>query len=180
MNLGPVLLLPVGHPAKEDLETLSGDLAALGAACGVARPVPLPHSVYSRRRHQYLANAFLGLAAEALPALADRHGRVLAVTEADLYADDLNFVLGMADLHTRTAVISLCRLKLGADDATRRMRALKEASHELGHTFGLPHCPDAGCVMHFSNSLVDTDRKSQRFCAVCERKFGAQRPREPA
>jgi predicted Zn-dependent protease len=35
--------------------------------------------------------------------------------------------------------------------------------------------PDAECVMHFSNALVDTDRKGHRPCAVCERKPTARR-----
>jgi archaemetzincin len=175
IQLGPVLLLPIGRPARDELQTLSRDLSAMGATCTVARPVPLPHSAYERRRNQYLANAFLALAAQAAPALADPRGKVLAVTEVDLYADGLNFVLGMAESHGRAAVISLCRLGLGAGPGVQRSRALKEAGHELGHTLGLAHCPDAGCVMHFSNALVDTDRKGHRLCAVCERKLNARR-----
>jgi archaemetzincin len=175
INLGPVLLLPVGHPAWEDLEPLSRNLSVMGTASTVGRSVPLPQPAYDRRRNQYLANAFLALAAQAAPALADPRGRVLAVTEADLYADDINFILGMAESRGRTAVISLCRLALGTDREKRRMRALKEAVHELGHTLGLAHCPDAGCVMHFSNALADTDRKGHRMCPVCERKLKAHR-----
>jgi archaemetzincin len=174
IDLGPVLLLPVGRIPREDLEILSRDLLAIGTACMVGRSVPLPQCAYDRRRNQYLANAFLALAAQAAPALADPRGKVLAVTEMDLYADDLNFVLGMAESHGRTAVISLCRLGLGADPQARRLRALKEAVHELGHTLGLAHCPDAECVMHFSNTLVDTDRKGSSLCAVCERKLVAR------
>jgi archaemetzincin len=175
IDLGPVLLLPVGRPAREHLETLSRDLSATGTACKVGRSVPLPKPAYDRRRNQYLANAFLALAAQAAPALADPRGKVLAVTEVDLYADDLNFVLGMAESHGRTAVISLCRLGLGAGPDVRRSRTLKEAVHELGHTLGLGHCPEPRCVMHFSNALADTDRKGHRLCAVCERKLVAHR-----
>jgi len=35
-------------------------------------------------------------------------------------------------------------------------RVIKEAVHELGHAFGLTHCENSKCVMHFSNSLQDT------------------------
>jgi len=50
-------------------------------------------------------------------------------------------------------------------------RTLKEAVHELGHTMGLGHCRDAGCVMHFSQSLIDTDVKSSYFCSRCQPKL---------
>jgi archaemetzincin len=36
--------------------------------------------------------------------------------------------------------------------------------HEIGHTWGLPHCPDPYCVMHFSSSLNDTDIKEVQYC----------------
>jgi archaemetzincin len=46
------------------------------------------------------------------------------------------------------------------------LRTLKEANHELGHTFGLHHCENV-CVMKFSNSLADTDKKPAIFCDTC-------------
>ncbi|MFQ6039016.1 MAG: archemetzincin, partial [Candidatus Aminicenantales bacterium] len=48
-------------------------------------------------------------------------------------------------------------------------RCVKEAVHELGHAFGLRHCPNPRCVMHFSNSLLDTDKKTASFCQRCSR-----------
>jgi archaemetzincin len=172
-RFGPILLLPIGRPAKHDLENLASDLSARGLVCTVSRAVPLPEDAYDRHRNQYLANAFLGLAARTAHALEGRRAGALAITEADLYAGDLNFVFGIAQSRDRAAVISLCRLGLGADPPLQRERALKEAVHELGHTLGLAHCPDPKCVMHFSNSLADTDRKGSRLCAACERKTDA-------
>ena len=49
-------------------------------------------------------------------------------------------------------------------------RAVKEAVHELGHTYGLGHCRDPRCIMYFSNTLHDTDLKGPGFCAACGEK----------
>jgi archaemetzincin len=98
---------------------------------------------------------------------------LLAVTEADLYADGLNFVFGEAYPAARCAIISLARLKVGypGKPFTAELflrRALTEAVHEVGHLLGIGHCPQPTCVMHFSNSLYDTDRKGPTFCSRCQ------------
>ena len=58
-------------------------------------------------------------------------------------------------------------MKILQQQARFRARALKEAMHELGHTFGLGHCTDPGCVMWFSSSLAETDRKGAAYCPRC-------------
>ena len=55
-----------------------------------------------------------------------------------------------------------------------RRRALQECVHELGHTWGPRHCWDARCVMHFSNSLPDTDARGAAFCSRCARRLRQQ------
>jgi archaemetzincin len=97
--------------------------------------------------------------------------RILAVTNYDLYANNLNFVFGLADTPEKSAVISLFRLRVGADEERFHSRVIKEAVHELGHTWGLSHCQNPRCVMHFSNSLEDTDRKETEWCESCGRKL---------
>ena len=47
------------------------------------------------------------------------------------------------------------------------LRTQKEAVHELGHTFNLQHCHRTFCVMHFSNSIFDTDKKESLLCDQC-------------
>lgn len=77
----------------------------------------------------------------------------------------------LADVRQKSAVISLFRLRADADEETFHRRAVKEAVHELGHTWGLSHCPHPRCVMRFSNSLEDTDRKETEWCGSCGRKL---------
>ncbi|CUS96705.1 matrixin family metalloprotease, partial [Candidatus Kryptobacter tengchongensis] len=50
-------------------------------------------------------------------------------------------------------------------------RVLTEAVHEIGHLLNLKHCSNPNCVMFFSNSILDTDRKGFLFCNGCRSKF---------
>lgn len=46
-------------------------------------------------------------------------------------------------------------------------RIVKEAIHEVGHMLGLMHCPNRGCVMIFSNTIGDVDKKTKNLCEMC-------------
>jgi len=145
----------------------------LGAAVRMGGNLPLPPSC-PEGLSQYPGAPFLAaLAAACTP----EDSVILGVTGVDLTAPGLNFVFGLADPPSRAAVISLARLYpefYGQPRAPRRFkaRAVTEAVHELGHLLGLGHCPDPACVMAFSNSLADTDRKGPGFCKPCREKLG--------
>lgn len=156
-----VSILPFAGTDKRALNDLVHDLAFLSKDISVIGEVAVPKEAYSLRRRQYKAETLLPLA--YLPG----RDRILAVTELDLYAGDLNFVFGIADSGRKAALISLHRLRIGASERVFRERTVKEAVHELGHTLGLSHCHNRGCVMRFSNSLADTDRKGKEFCMAC-------------
>jgi archaemetzincin len=163
-------LLPIGPIDLGVVRDLAGAVSALGFRVTVASERAIPVGAYVPARRQHQAAALVELARQ------EAGDRVLAVTEADLYSDDLNFVFGLADSPGRAAVISLHRLRAGGDAHLFRERAAKEAIHELGHTMGLPHCSDPLCVMYFSNSLADTDRKATAPCPRC-RSLGGFAPR---
>ena len=93
----------------------------------------------------------------------------LALTPYDLYSAGLNFVFGVA-YPFKGCIVSYARL-LAEDESLFLSRLRKEITLEMGHVFGLEHCPNPKCVMHFSNSLSDTDYKSENFCKVCEQKL---------
>ena len=145
----------------------------LGAAVRMGGNLPLPASC-PEGLSQYPGAPFLAALAAARPPGDEV---ILGVTGVDLTAPGLNFVFGLADPESRAAVISLARLYpefygQPRNPALFKERAITEAVHELGHLLGLGHCPDPACVMFFSNSLADTDRKGPGFCRRCREKLG--------
>jgi archaemetzincin len=145
----------------------------LGAVVRLGENLPLPASC-PEGRGQYPGEPFLAALAAVGGAGEDL---ILGVTGVDLTVPGLNFIFGLADSRSRGAVISLARLYPEFYGQPRnpglfKERALKEAVHELGHLLGLDHCPDPACIMSFSNSLADTDRKGLGFCQACRERLG--------
>jgi archaemetzincin len=133
--------------------------------------INMPIEAYDSVRGQFLGSYFL----KYLANLKNFNDLMLGVVSEDLYEPGLNFVFGVASSYTKTGVISTYRLHnsfygLNEDYNIFMDRVTKEAVHELGHTLGLGHCPDPECVMHFSNSIEDTDRKSYYSCPICYQK----------
>ena len=102
-------------------------------------------------------------------------GRVLALTDVDLFIPVLTFVYGEAQLGGQAAVVSTTRLSAepgspaGGDLLARRV--LKECVHEMGHTFGLLHCDTPGCVMTRSVNLIEVDAKRVTLCSDCDARY---------
>jgi archaemetzincin len=99
--------------------------------------------------------------------------KILAICDFDAYSNGLNFVFGEAYIDGRISAIYVPRLRqefygLKEEQYLFHERIVKEAVHELGHAFGLSHCGNTRCVMHFSNSLSDTDIKQKNFCYICK------------
>lgn len=171
---GVIRLVPIGR-VPDDLQGWLSQSAekAVPYKFVVEKPVPVPEQAYDPHRKQYKGESLL----TSLSKLEDgKFERILGLIDADCYSNGLNFIFGQASLNGRVAVVALPRLRqsyyhLPENPQLFRERALKEVVHELGHTWNLPHCPDPLCVMHFSNSLPDTDKKEYRFCSLCRRRL---------
>ena len=70
------------------------------------------------------------------------------------------------------AIVSLARLRqefygLPPNAELLAARARKEVLHELGHTFGLVHCPEVDCTMSLSTNVRQLDLKGSGYCTDC-------------
>ncbi len=171
---GQICILAISELDSTLLEKLRDGLEKIFVQKVEVRQTPLDlEFAYHAKRRQYHSTAILERLSKMGSETCDR---ILGIVDVDLYVPDLNFVFGEADMVDKTAVISTKRLRpdyygLPEDERLLRERTLKESVHELGHTYGLRHCPDKKCVMHFSNSLGDTDVKSSSFCENCKKRL---------
>ncbi len=173
-----VELIAVGDVKREILDKLRQKIewtfVPLIDGGAVGQPMEMPAGALNQDRKQYNADIILAKVLERTTG----DNKVLTVLDVDLYTpvQNLNFIFGQAQLRGRVAMVSMRRLdprfyNKGGDGELLFNRLVKEAIHELGHTFGLIHCPNAGCVMSFSNSVSDVDEKTATLCKLCRTKI---------
>jgi archaemetzincin len=131
-------------------------------------------SDFDRNRNQWNSPKLLQSLSEKFN--PDIDTKTLFIFDGDAYSYGLNFVFGEAIGNGTIAIIYLPRIKqefygFKSNEQLFYERLVKESVHELGHAFGLAHCNSISCVMHFSNSLHDTDVKKRSFCDSCNRKW---------
>jgi archaemetzincin len=129
------------------------------------------HNFINRQRNQLKSSNLLHWILEKIKPTKEM--KILVICDMDAYSGELSFVFGEARLGGCIAAIYLPRLRpefynLEQDELMFNDRIAKEAIHELGHSFGLFHCNNKRCVMYFSNSLYDTDFKTEPFAKIAK------------
>ena len=177
-----IILVAVGKIDRNVMDWLKNDLSQVfNKQVSVGKGMPEPDDAFDRKRKQYSSTAIL----KAMMKQSEyaSYEKILGIVDHDLFVPELNFVFGEAG--PKAAVISLTRLRqtfyrLPEDQDLFHRRVLTEAVHELGHTYGLGHCGNPRCVMFFSNSLSDTDRKGVEFCPRCGKNLQSSNPQPKA
>jgi archaemetzincin len=152
------------------LDDLARNLSAVfRVRCQVREDSLDPGFAWDVSRAQYHSTKIL----ERMVALPSGDcSRMIGIADVDFFVPIFTFVFGEAQLDGHCAVVSTYRLAeehygLPPNEAKLGERLLKEAVHELGHTFGLHHCDNWQCVMASSHSVERLDLKSAEFCDEC-------------
>jgi archaemetzincin len=165
-----ILISPIGELSPELIEAIAGEIKQVfGFTTEIGAVLQDLSFALDQNRHQYNSTLVLEqLAANTLP-----HSlKVLAITQVDLFIPILTHVYGEAQLGGAACIVSTFRLNEGPSGMSIQKkfieRIVKEAVHELGHTFNLRHCPEHSCIMHYCRNEEDVDRKSDQLCRYCK------------
>ena len=164
-----IVISPIGDLAAELLDPLRAEITRIYRY--PTEVLPLLDDLefaFHPNRNQYHSTPILEQLALKTPAGAIR---VLAVVEVDLFIPILTHVYGEAQLGGISCMVSTIRLNEGHSALNTQQpflgRIIKEAIHELGHTFRLRHCREHTCLMHYCHDESDVDRKSDQLCRYC-------------
>ncbi|MBX7224247.1 MAG: Zn-dependent protease [Blastocatellia bacterium] len=133
---------------------------------------PMPQEAFYAPRNRYRAEKILTF----LDHVPERSfSKIIGLTTDDISTTKGPYpdwgVMGFGLLQQRPCVVSTFRL--GGKKVSNRLfleRLVKIVNHELGHTFGLDHCPQVGCYMEDVKGKVKTvDNWNGELCAGCRK-----------
>ncbi len=163
-----IKIVPILSPPIFILEEIQKNLKSIFGIETIIDKGIIPNKIHLNViRNQYYATKLLKLLRELN---LNEATKILGVISEDIFDEGYNFLFGIAELNGKYGVISIYRL-FDKNIIKYTERCIKEAVHEVGHLFGLNHCENRECVMNFSLSVSDVDKKDKFFCKICEIKL---------
>jgi archaemetzincin len=160
------LLIPV---IKDGIDDFYGDF---NLSVTVLPKNRLPATAWYPPRSRYRAEKIL-IYLDTLR--NDSYTKIIGLTSKDISTTKDSIydwgIFGLGELGGPTCVVSTFRLKKNTiSKAIFLRRLLRVINHELGHTFGLDHCPNFGCIMEDAKGTIKTvDNSSGRLCSTCSK-----------
>jgi archaemetzincin len=172
-----VHLLALGKVPEETIAQTAKSLREAAPIDIVIEPArALPKSAETIEKNRYSADLLLEFL-DDVPATKGQ--KVMGIAEIDIVTEKNGNprwgILGLGSIDGKTSVISTYRMRRkwegGAPEPVVRARLAKISLHELGHTLGLDHCPNKGCIMEDGHGTVKTVDAETVLCPRCEKLF---------
>lgn len=154
-----VVIQPLGNVNHKNVEELRDYIKVFIGSVTVNDPLEFPESLYYSPNKRYRADKTI----KWLSTMAQKGEIYLGITTLDISTTKGDYkdfgIMGLGYKPGNACVISSFRLK-----DKNKIPIL--AIHELGHTFGLPHCPEKGCYMKDAGGKDHTSHLNG-FCKKC-------------
>ena len=166
-----IAVQPLGAASQAEVLAVSKSLTGTYTAKVVTLPSkPFPHAALYTPRNRYRADTLLTwLAKEPVGE------RVVGVSARDISTTNGKHadwgVFGLGQMPGTSCVVSSFRLgKRGSQLALERLGRV--AIHEVGHTYGLDHCPASACIMSDAEGGIKSVDRGKAFCEKCRQSLG--------
>jgi archaemetzincin len=128
----------------------------------IKRSILIPRSAYYPSRRRYRADSLINILGNQ--AIADH--KIIGVTNLDISTTKNGIVdwgvMGLGFCPGKACIVSTFRLSKNKTSE----QLFKVAIHEMGHTFGLPHCGMKCCFMRDAEGGNPTNEEKE-FCTKC-------------
>ncbi len=149
-------------------ELIAGLQKQLNVKLTVLEDAALPSFAFYKPRQRFIADSLLVFLGQTNKA---RFEKIIGITTKDISTKKDTYenwgILGLGSCPGEACVISSFRAgktKVSHKDFIRRMITL--SLHELGHTYGLEHCPVTTCIMKDAEGKMNLD-DGDAYCEKC-------------
>lgn len=165
-----IQLQPLGKFATADLQYLKDSIERFyPVQIQICPSQPLPTQAYYAPRNRYRADSIIAWLKLQKP---DSIRTIVGLTTVDVSTTKAKFkdygVMGLGYQPGPSCVISTFRLQSQTKSYKQiQQRLFKVVAHELGHNFGLKHCPNQHCIMVDAEGKMKLDGEKD-LCANCK------------
>ncbi len=157
-------LQPFDDLPKEYLNYVHTELKKMYSDIEIKGSIPLPKNAWYAPRKRYRADLLISYLSKRTP---DGH-LTIGLTTKDISTTNGNIkdwgIMGLGYCPGKSCIASSFRLNKG----NKLLQLFKVSIHELGHTQGIPHCPQKTCYMQDAEGKNKTDTEVG-FCDKCKK-----------
>lgn len=154
---------PLGDIPKKTIDHVFSELKKIYPNIELKKAIPLPKLAYYEGRKRYRADSLIHYLHRQTQAGHVTIG--LTIKDISTTKDEIKDygIMGLGYCPGNACVASTFRLSKG----NVLDQLFKTAIHELGHTQGLPHCPNKTCFMRDAEGKNRTNQEKE-FCPKCK------------
>ncbi|MCP4702998.1 MAG: hypothetical protein GY865_00185 [candidate division Zixibacteria bacterium] len=172
-----IVLVPLGEVDFLLVNRLATSIGPIfDRSVDILKGMKVPQESYNVIRGQNYASVILNKLERVK---ANQREFIVGLLEEDIYLPDEAYIIGHSDTVSRTAVVSLNRIRhefygLPEDDKKIFTRLFKQSIFHLSPLFELSSCRNPKCINYFSQKMFDIDSKGEKFCDLCQRKLSGK------